>query len=589
MALTFENILAEINKISPAESPENRAQMLTGLFKDESFTALSPVEINRIFMYLCFRVHECTPLLDKLIQLGADPHYREEDQNYLNRVFRITFTKPNYRYKFSPGLTPLMCAAFSDHSRVMQFLISKKVEINAATQSGMTALLYAASAGSTEEVFQQLIKAGANVNAMSFYGNEQIELANKGDLNPEELGKTALMLAVQTSYKGRNYKSEDGRKHRIQNFENIYTWGLRFHIIEVVKCLLKAGAEVDIKSKLEKKDFEGQTAFGIAIELLNDLSGKLYQEYESEGFCTIKIVLVKLLLHGADLKKVNLSQSHSVNEIWEQPWLFKIEDPTKFTLYFIQEVLKIAQLNYHAKSRANAKNDPWITDKNQFEQCIYDLIGKGTGQKMFVDKCKKILGILKYDEQLNTGNSNSSTSTLTSISAAAIEQKQGTESDALMSIEENDFLENDSTAESINLDALKQKTLNWLTPRMQAIQLSIEKSIEYVIFPKKYAERVAENVRREKQPYTGIHQAFLSPGYYGVLNQLQRQKPVPMAVIASVAQFLHCSTSPVHHKACLTLHYDRFKTFESHFGITPKARTQGNERKKFKINKMGTF
>ncbi len=149
-----------------------------------------------------------------------------------------------------------MIAAKRGKTKEVKKLLDVGADVNAETEQGITALMYAASEGHTQAV-QKLLKAGADVNAKMKKGNVTPlvmavrattghpkvvkELAEAGaDVNLEiEEGKgrnksewTPLMLAVQV------IKTEyDEDKDKI---------ALR---IKVIQELLKAGADIEAKNE----------------------------------------------------------------------------------------------------------------------------------------------------------------------------------------------------------------------------------------------------------------------------------------------------------------------------------------------------
>lgn len=88
------------------------------------------------------------------------------------------------------GTNPLMLAvksslgAFYDQGvNIVKFLLARGADINAQTESGATALIYAVS-HNQPEVVEVLIKAGADVNAVSNAGWSALDYAREYG-NPE--------------------------------------------------------------------------------------------------------------------------------------------------------------------------------------------------------------------------------------------------------------------------------------------------------------------------------------------------------------------------------------------------------------------
>lgn len=104
----------------------------------------------------------------------------------------------------SEGLTPLIMAARNGNTKITQLLLANQAEPNRAEvadvpgeggssfrATGMTALIYASRAGH-KEIVNMLIKAGANVNAMSETGETAMkEAVSNGHNNIVDLLKVA--------------------------------------------------------------------------------------------------------------------------------------------------------------------------------------------------------------------------------------------------------------------------------------------------------------------------------------------------------------------------------------------------------------
>lgn len=154
--------------------------------------------------------------------------------------------KVNINCTTPEGWTPLMQAAGYGHVEVVSFLLKKGADVDQTDEAGYTALMFAAEKGYAE-IVDLLLEYGAAVNCSLFKekvtplmfaaknGNKHI-VARLYAANPhaidlaDHLGFTALMLAVQGDH------------------------------AEAVQFLL--GKPI----ALEKKDKEGWTAFGCAID-----------------------------------------------------------------------------------------------------------------------------------------------------------------------------------------------------------------------------------------------------------------------------------------------------------------------------------
>ena len=71
------------------------------------------------------------------------------------------------------GRTLLINAAFYDRLKIVEYLIGKNVNINAADKDYFTAL-HAAAMKCNIEIMEILLKAGADVNAKNVFGNNPI-------------------------------------------------------------------------------------------------------------------------------------------------------------------------------------------------------------------------------------------------------------------------------------------------------------------------------------------------------------------------------------------------------------------------------
>ena len=128
-------------------------------------------------------------------------------------------------------LTPLGRAAEYGHLEVVKYLVAEGADVNKAKQGGFTPLLRAAYQDHLE-VVEFLLKNGANINEDIIYENRDIV-------------KDPLIIAV---YKGELDKVE----HLCKNYANSHIYikdnlrrAVKIGRVEMVKCLLDNGAEVD--------------------------------------------------------------------------------------------------------------------------------------------------------------------------------------------------------------------------------------------------------------------------------------------------------------------------------------------------------
>lgn len=203
--------------------------------------------------------------------------------------------------------TPLMYTTFKNSVYSAKLLLSEKnIELEKRDITGSTVLLKSIN-GYCHEIFRSLIKAGANVNAVNYYGQSILmysifkkqwvvatELIKHGaDVNySDKMGRTPLIVAAQST---ESYISEANRKLRNA----------------MVKSLINAGADTTAK------DINQDTAFIIAaknnfyyiIQLILKSRNVPENEYTQALLESIKKghvdTLVVLLNHAED--KVGMS------------------------------------------------------------------------------------------------------------------------------------------------------------------------------------------------------------------------------------------------------------------------------------------
>ena len=81
------------------------------------------------------------------------------------------------------GATPLINAAFWDNASAVEYLISKKANINIKNKAGDTALMTACQDKKGTAVADLLIKAGADLNIKNSKGETALSLAKKKGIN----------------------------------------------------------------------------------------------------------------------------------------------------------------------------------------------------------------------------------------------------------------------------------------------------------------------------------------------------------------------------------------------------------------------
>lgn len=182
------------------------------------------------------------------------------------------------------GARPLSHAARFGHLEMVNLLLAHRAPIDARNLRGATALYYAAEGGRTS-VAQRLIERGADVKltgrsgispvaAAAYAGNDAIVealLANGADERaPDETGKSPIVYAAaggRLDVVKRLLAQKIDVNARYPNDLTLLMWAAgpdekvpEARAIEVVTCLLDAGAHVD------DRDDRGRTALMIAAE-----------------------------------------------------------------------------------------------------------------------------------------------------------------------------------------------------------------------------------------------------------------------------------------------------------------------------------
>ena len=157
----------------------------------------------------------------------------------------LLFRTFDFDERNSSGETPLIVTATYKVPKVLKFLLSKNVDLDAVDSEGYTALHLAVKHKSREyevdkEIIEQLVLAGANLEARG------------------PLGNTPLMIAIKSQ---RRYEIV---KFLIENGANIFTkddwdWGLLERVItrprytdpKIVRKLIDLGLNVNSKVPVE--------------------------------------------------------------------------------------------------------------------------------------------------------------------------------------------------------------------------------------------------------------------------------------------------------------------------------------------------
>ena len=179
-----------------------------------------------------------------VIMMAFETNVKEEE--IIERIEEVTLLRAfDLEERNSLGETPLIASAKIKAPKVLKFLLSKNVNLEAVDNEGYTALHTAVRHKSREyevdkEIIEQLVLAGANLEARG------------------PLGNTPLMIAIKSQ---RRYEIV---KFLIENGANIFTkddwdWGLLERVItrprytdpKIVRKLIDLGLNVNSKVPVE--------------------------------------------------------------------------------------------------------------------------------------------------------------------------------------------------------------------------------------------------------------------------------------------------------------------------------------------------
>jgi ankyrin repeat protein len=185
---------------------------------------------------------------------------------YLPLVLGLGLIRPTVLLHAAPNLTAITEAARADELVAVRDLIKEHADVNAAANDGSSALLWAAY-HSNVEMTKALLAAGARVDAANHYGvTPLLQASRNGDVEiigalldagaePTRWhaeGETPLMDAARPGRveAGRLRISHGSFVNASDPFqeENALMWASSEGHLEVVKALLTAGADPNLKA-----------------------------------------------------------------------------------------------------------------------------------------------------------------------------------------------------------------------------------------------------------------------------------------------------------------------------------------------------
>ena len=163
--------------------------------------------------------------INKCIEKGATPLILACSADSYNSAKILIELGADINVTDANGRTPLMFAAINNSVYCAKVLLAQKdIQIEQKDQDGTTALLFAA-ANNSFEVLQFLIEAGADINAINYYGHSalcftlmrskfkmtRILIENGANINyTDKMGRTPLIIAA-------NYNNLDGAEKLIKS------------------------------------------------------------------------------------------------------------------------------------------------------------------------------------------------------------------------------------------------------------------------------------------------------------------------------------------------------------------------------------
>ncbi len=169
-------------------------------------------------------------IVEKMIARGTNVN----EAGYLNNCLINKSMPENPRFAFYyayGGVTPLMAASMGGNGEIIRVLLKAGANVNAVSKGNGTALM-AASYQGFDEIVKDLIGAGANVNEATYDGWTALMSASSG-------GKADIVKILLDAGAKVNISNENGKTA-------LFVASYKGHT-DVVRALLARGADVNAK------------------------------------------------------------------------------------------------------------------------------------------------------------------------------------------------------------------------------------------------------------------------------------------------------------------------------------------------------
>ena len=192
-----------------------------------------------------------------------------------NSIFEMA---PEYRKSDRIGVTPLLVAANSGNSRIVERLLARGADIHALTFEGATALMLATIANDVASI-EMLLRKGADVNAAATKGQTALMLASWSDATnrgPSRIDAVQLLVNAGANIDARDAEgrsalvgaakadNREAAEFLLNNGSDVNATSIKGRTalmeaadagnVEMMRLLLSRGADANVK------DNEGKTA-----------------------------------------------------------------------------------------------------------------------------------------------------------------------------------------------------------------------------------------------------------------------------------------------------------------------------------------